>query len=104
MLRPVGTFKFATAVALLAVALPFAMQPAQATTRSGKEVVDAVCAACHASGANGAPKIGDEKAWSNRAAQGLTSLTRHAIQGIRKMPAHGGNPGVSDFEIELAIT
>ena len=104
MLRPVGTFKFATAVALLAVALPFAMQPAQATTRSGKDVVDAVCAACHASGANGAPKIGDEKAWSNRAAQGLTSLTRHAIQGIRKMPAHGGNPGVSDFEIELAIT
>ncbi len=104
MLRSVGTFKSAAAVALLAIALPFATQPAQATTRSGKEVVDAVCAGCHASGANGAPKIGDEKAWSNRASQGLSGLTRHALEGIRKMPPHGGNPGVSDFEIELAIT
>ena len=104
MLGPVVTFKSATAVALLALALPFAAPQAQASTRSGKEVVDTVCAACHATGANGAPRIGDEKAWKDRAAQGLTSLTRHAILGIRKMPAHGGNPGVSDFEIELAIT
>jgi cytochrome c5 len=77
---------------------------AHAAARSGEEVVQAVCAACHASGANGAPRIGDESAWRARAAQGLTSLTRHAIQGIRRMPPHGGNPGVSDFEIELAIT
>jgi cytochrome c5 len=104
MLGPVVTFKSATAVALLALALPLAVSQAQASTRSGKEVVDTVCAACHATGANGAPRIGDVEAWKDRAAQGLTSLTRHAIQGIRKMPAHGGNPGVSDFEIELAIT
>ncbi|MGE5825070.1 MAG: c-type cytochrome, partial [Bacteroidota bacterium] len=89
---------------MVALVAPIAQHEAQASARSGKEVVDEVCAACHASGANGAPKIGDEKAWKDRAAQGLTSLTRHAIQGIRKMPAHGGNPGVSDFEIELAIT
>jgi len=104
MTRSIGTFKCASAVALLALTVPLATLEAQASVRSGQQVVEAVCAACHATGANGAPRIGDESAWQARAAQGLTSLTRHAIRGIRKMPAHGGNPGVSDYEIELAIT
>ncbi len=94
----------AVLIAVLVLMAPLALSQAQAGTRSGKQVVEAVCAACHASGANGAPRIGDEKAWAPRAALGLSSLTRHAIQGIRQMPPHGGNPGVSDFEIELAIT
>ena len=76
---------------------------AQGSGRSGKEVVQAVCASCHATGANGAPKIGDTKAWSQRASQGLTSLTRHALEGIRKMPGHGGSPGLSDLEIGRAV-
>lgn len=87
-----------------AFAVPPALQHAQASVRGGQEVVEQVCAACHATGANGAPRIGDENAWKARASQGLTSLTRHAMQGIRKMPAHGGNFGVSDYELELAIT
>lgn len=91
-------------IALVALAAPLAARTAQADARSGKEVVDAVCAACHATGANGAPRIGDENAWRARAAQGLSGLTRHALEGIRKMPPHGGNPGVTDFEIELAVT
>ncbi len=91
--------------AMLALAAQIAVQPdAEATGRNGKEVVDAVCTACHATGANGAPKIGDQSAWKPRASQGLTSLTQHAIKGIRQMPAHGGSPGVTDFELELAIT
>ena len=77
---------------------------AQSRDRTGKEVVDAVCIACHGPGTQGAPKIGDAKAWSKRASQGLTSLTQHAINGIRQMPAHGGNPNVTDFEIERAVT
>jgi cytochrome c5 len=77
---------------------------AQAAELSGKEVVAAVCSKCHASGAQGAPKIGDEQAWKKRASQGLSSLTDHALKGIRQMPAHGGNPGLSDFEIKRAIT
>ncbi|HEY6239517.1 MAG TPA: c-type cytochrome [Burkholderiales bacterium] len=77
---------------------------AQVGDRSGKDVVQAVCAGCHATGANGAPKIGDKNAWSKRASQGLTSLTRHALEGIRKMPSHGGNPGLTDLEIARAVT
>ena len=76
---------------------------AQRRERQGKEVVDAVCGACHVPGKEGAPRIGDAKAWASRASQGLTALTDHAIKGIRKMPAHGGNKGVSDIEIERAI-
>ena len=91
--------------AVLAVAAYVAPQPAgaQRGERSGKEVVESVCASCHAAGAQGAPKIGDRKAWSKRAAQGLTGLTQHALQGIRKMPAHGGSPDLSDLEIARAV-
>jgi cytochrome c5 len=77
---------------------------AQGAERGGKEVVEAVCAGCHRTGAKGAPKIGDEKAWAGRASRGLTSLTDAALKGIRKMPAHGGNPGLSDTEVARAIT
>jgi len=77
---------------------------AQHSDRSGKEVVDSLCISCHGTGASGAPKIGDKKAWAARSAQGLSSLTQHALNGIRQMPPHGGNPGLSDTEIERAIT
>jgi cytochrome c5 len=76
---------------------------AQRKDRAGKEVVDAVCGSCHVSGKEGAPRIGDASAWANRASQGLTGLTNHALEGIRKMPAHGGAAGVSDVEIQRAI-
>lgn len=72
--------------------------------RSGEAVVQAVCIRCHGPGLNGAPKIGDAAVWGERAAQGLTALTQHAIEGIRNMPPHGGNPGLSDLELERAIT
>jgi cytochrome c5 len=72
--------------------------------RSGEDVVNTVCAACHATGKNGAPKIGDVAAWAPRAKLGLSSLTAHALNGIRQMPAHGGTPELTDIEIARAIT
>jgi cytochrome c5 len=77
---------------------------AQGAGRSGKSVVEAVCASCHATGAKGAPKIGDDKAWASLASRGLTGLTESALKGIRNMPPHGGSPGLTDIEIERAIT
>jgi cytochrome c5 len=94
----------AVIVTVLATVAAPAASPAQSAERSGKEVVAASCVACHGSGANGAPKIGDNKAWAKRAAQGLSSLTANALTGIRQMPAHGGNPNLTDTEIERAIT
>lgn len=77
---------------------------ASAADRTGKEVVDAVCISCHGPGKDGAPRIGDKSAWHQRASQGLSNLTQHALNGIRNMPAHGGSPDLSDEEIARAIT
>jgi cytochrome c5 len=90
--------------AVLALALLAPWRQAQSDESTGKQVVQKVCAACHASGAEGAPKIGDREAWSKRAALGLSSLTQHALEGIRNMPAHGGNRNLTDLEISRAIT
>jgi cytochrome c5 len=73
------------------------------TAKSGEEVTKAVCAACHATGALNAPKIGDSAAWGKVAAQGLDKMVEHAIKGIRQMPARGGNPSLSDLEVTRAI-
>lgn len=74
-----------------------------AEPRAGKEVYAAVCSACHDSGAAGAPIKGNQAQWQPRANQGLATLIDHAINGIRGMPARGGNPAVTDAEIENTI-
>jgi cytochrome c5 len=71
--------------------------------QSGQAVFTAVCAACHATGAAGAPKIGDAGAWHARIAQGYDVLVQHAVQGIRAMPAKGGNPDLDDVEVARAV-
>ena len=87
-----------------AIAVTAQAATAPQAERSGKEVVAAVCAKCHASGANGAPKIGDKKAWSKLSKQGLSSLSQVALDGIRKMPPHGADMTLSDTEIKRAVT
>ena len=73
------------------------------TEKSGKEIVDAACSACHATGALNAPKIGDKAAWAPHLGGGLERLTQTAIKGIRQMPPRGGNPDLSDIEIARAV-
>jgi len=71
--------------------------------QAGNAVYTAVCAACHASGAAGAPKIGVAGDWTARLAQGYDTLVKHAIEGIRAMPAKGGNPDLDNVEVERAV-
>jgi cytochrome c5 len=71
--------------------------------QSGESVFKAVCAACHATGAAGAPKVGDTAAWAPRISQGFDTLAAHALKGFRAMPAKGGNPDLDDVEVERAI-
>lgn len=85
------------------VVLLLAAAPALAAERSGKDVVDSVCATCHASGKDGAPKLGDQAAWAQRASKGLDKLTQNAITGVRNMPAHGGQAALSDIEMSRAV-
>lgn len=83
----------------------FALKDANApkVLQAGQAVYTAVCAACHATGAAGAPKAGDAGAWGVRIAQGYETLVQHAVQGIRAMPAKGGNPDLDDIEVARAV-
>ena len=71
--------------------------------QGAEAVYTAVCAACHASGLAGAPKIGDVAGWGPRIAQGYETLVKHAIEGIRAMPPRGGNPDLDDVEVARAV-
>ncbi|MES2917371.1 MAG: cytochrome c5 family protein [Pseudomonadota bacterium] len=71
--------------------------------RAGDVVYNASCAACHGTGAAGAPKVGDKGAWGPRIAQGKPTLYKHAIGGIRAMPPKGMCMTCSDDEIKAAV-
>lgn len=93
-----------TLAACLAAMAGMACEAAADTAaRSGKEIVESVCIACHGEGKDGAPKIGNAKDWAPRAKYGLGQLTKSAIEGVRKMPAHGGDSKLTDLEVERAI-
>lgn len=72
-----------------------------AEPRSGEEVTQAVCAACHANDFQNAPQIGDEQAWQERAGKGLDTLVTHSVDGFGNMPAQSGS--ASDDEIRKAV-
>lgn len=69
----------------------------------GEQIVKATCKACHASGLNGAPIIGNTKMWAKRLPQGVPVLVQHATEGYGLMPAKGGNVDLTDEQIELAV-
>jgi len=88
---------------LLAVSGAFRPASAQPSERSGKQVVEQVCAACHAAGKNGAPKIGDRNAWTPRLKEGVDNLVRSAIRGHGGMPPRGDKTDLTDAEIRAAV-
>src|SRR6201996_9617234 len=73
--------------------------------KSGEEVYKAVCSACHASGAAGAPKFTNTADWAPRIAQGFDTLWHTALTGKGAMPPRGGTSpdDYSDYEIGLAV-
>ncbi|MFG6447907.1 c-type cytochrome [Roseateles sp. BYS180W] len=73
-----------------------------ATLKTGEQVFQAQCAACHTTGAAGAPKLGDAAAWGPRLGQGFDLLVEHALKGKGAMAAQGGGEH-SDFEIARAV-
>ena len=76
-------------------------------TRDGAQVFEQSCAACHASGIAGAPKLGDQVHWKTRLAKGTNILYVNALNGISSsagaMPAKGGNASFSDTEAKAAV-
>lgn len=70
--------------------------------KSGEEVFKAQCAACHTTGAAGAPKLGDAPAWAARIAAGFDALVQSALKGKGAMPAQSGGD-FDDVEIVRAV-
>ncbi|WP_027793048.1 c-type cytochrome [Paraburkholderia acidipaludis] len=73
--------------------------------KTGEQVFQAVCSACHATGAAGAPKFGNSGDWAPRIAQGYDTLWHTALTGKGAMPPRGGTSpdDYSDYEIGLAV-
>jgi cytochrome c5 len=70
--------------------------------KTGEQVFQAQCTACHATGAVGAPKLGDEAAWGPRIKAGYDALMTSVLKGKGNMPAQGGGDA-TDFELARAV-
>jgi cytochrome c5 len=80
-----------------------AAAPAAKQERSGEQIYNAGCGACHAAGVAGAPKFGDAAAWAPRIALGLDALTASVWNGKAAMPPKGGIADASKEEIARAV-
>ena len=69
----------------------------------GQQVYQQSCQACHASGAAGAPKVGDKDAWAPRIATGMDALVASAINGKGIMPPKGTCASCSDDDLKAAV-
>jgi len=78
---------------------------AASSGRSGEDVYNGACMACHSAGIAGAPKVGDQVAWAARIGKGMDALYDSGINGVAGsgMIAKGGCADCSDDEIRLAV-
>ncbi|BAK78382.1 cytochrome c, class I NosC [Pseudogulbenkiania sp. NH8B] len=95
------------AVASAPAAATAVSSAASVSNAGGEKVFKSVCSMCHQTGAAGAPMVGSKEDWAPRIAQGKDTLYKHALEGFTgqkgAMPAHGGNPSLSDAEVKSAV-
>ena len=84
---------------------PVAAAPAEAAPAEAidGEALYPACAACHAMGIAGAPKLGDAAAWGPRIATGLDAMVTNAVNGKGAMPPKGGRMDLSDAQIRAIV-
>ena len=72
--------------------------------RSGEDVYNGACVACHGSGVLGAPRLHNAADWQPRLDErGLDGVWQNALNGINAMPPKGTCANCSDDEIKAAI-
>ncbi|NIV16819.1 MAG: hypothetical protein GWN47_00065 [Woeseiaceae bacterium] len=74
----------------------------EASTYSGADAYEQVCARCHEQGVNGAPRTGVAEDWAGRSPLWEAVLFEHAKKGYKDMPAKGGEEWLSDDMVEKA--
>lgn len=109
-IEPVGQVVLLGSAELAAArAAPVAVPVQVAEPRTGPQVYNQACIACHAppDGVAGAPVVGDNEAWASRVEKGIETLTDHALNGFQGsagfMPAKGGRLDFSDEEVIAAL-
>lgn len=75
----------------------------RAANAEGDVIYRQVCAACHATGVAGAPKLGDKADWARRLVAGRASMLSAVLRGKGQMPPKGGNASLSDRDVEAAM-
>jgi cytochrome c5 len=71
--------------------------------KTAEEIYNTTCMACHATGAAGAPKLGDVAAWSGRLSNGIEQVYANALNGLNGMPAKGLCMTCSDDDINGVV-
>jgi cytochrome c5 len=88
---------------LFSLALLLSAQLALAAVHPGKATYDAVCAACHNTGALNAPKIQQTVKWKMLGRKRFDGLVGNTLVGIGKMPAKGGKLTLTDMQVAWAV-
>ena len=76
---------------------------AAAAGRSGSDIYNKYCVACHATGLAGAPKLGVADEWDPRMEKGMDAVLTNTVQGINTMPPMGTCMDCSEDELQTAI-
>jgi len=97
-IKPIANVTVGEAPVVVAVAVE-----ENETVGGGEQIVTQVCSMCHGAGLMSSPKLGNKTDWAPRIEQGVETLYNHAINGFNMMPARGGNPTLSDEEIQAAV-
>jgi cytochrome c5 len=76
-----------------------------AATVDGEAIYNQACMACHATGAAGAPMVGNVDQWAPRIAKGVDALHSSGINGVAgtSMMAKGGRADLSDEQVMAAV-
>jgi cytochrome c5 len=78
---------------------------AAGAAKDPETVYNSFCMACHATGANNAPKLGDIAAWEPRIAKGIDVLYQSALNGFNNgaMPPKGLCMDCTEDEIKATV-
>ncbi len=69
----------------------------------GDQVYGGLCKTCHDAGVAGAPLAASDQMATRLDEKGLETLVYNAINGLNAMPPRGGNPNLTDEQIQAAV-
>jgi len=75
---------------------------AETTQLSGQQAYDNICARCHDSGLDDAPRTAVREDWEGRSWLWEAVLFEHARSGFGEMPAKGGDESLDDATVTRA--